>query len=98
MKDAVQNQSELFALLDEIFQKATGKAPKAFAPLDGFSAAVGSSLPARVDKVQNALAWGIPKLYELYNRQRTSLFAAAGTQGGLKVVLGGGGRFGETQQ
>ncbi len=97
MNDAVQNQRELFALLGEIFQRATGKAPKAFAPLDGFNAAVRSSLPSRADKVQIALAWGIPKLYELYSRQRTSLFAAAGAQGGLKVVLGGSSRFGATQ-
>jgi hypothetical protein len=97
MNDAVQNQRELFALLDEIFQKATGKAPKAFAPLDGFNAAVRSSLPSRANEAQSALNWGIPKLYELYSRQRTSLFAAAGTQGGLKVVLGGSSRFGETQ-
>jgi hypothetical protein len=97
MNNAVQNQRELFALLDEIFQKATGRAPRAFAPLDGFNAAVRLSLPSRADKVQNALNWGIPKLYELYSRQRTSLFAAAGTQGGLKVVLGGSSRFGATQ-
>ena len=97
MNDAVQNQRELFALLDEIFQKATGRSPKAFAPLDGFNAAVKSSLPSRADKVQNALNWGIPKLYELYSHQRTSLFAAAGTQGGLKVILGGSSRFGATQ-
>ncbi len=97
MNDAVQNQRELFALLDEIFQKATGGTPRAFATLDGFNAAVRSSLPSRADKVQNALTWGIPKLYELYSRQRTSLFAAAGKQGGLKVVLGGSSRFGATQ-
>ncbi len=97
MNDAIQNQRELFALLDEIFQKATSRTPKAFAPLDGFNAAVKSALPSRADKVQNALNRGIPKLYELYSRQRTSLFAAAGTQGGLKVVLGGSSRFGATQ-
>jgi hypothetical protein len=97
MNDAVQNQRELFALLDEIFLKAAGKAPKAFAPLDGFHAAVEALLLPRADKVSNALNWGIPKLYELYGRQRTSLLAAAGRQGGLKVVLGGGSRFGATQ-
>lgn len=97
MNDAVQNQRELFALLDEIFQKATGKTPRAFAPLDGFNEAVRSTLPPRADNIQNALIWGIPKLHELYRRQRTSLFAAARTQGGLKVVLGGGSRFGATQ-
>lgn len=97
MNDGVQNQRELFALLDEIFQKATGKAPRAFAPLHGFNVAVRSSLPSRANQVQNALNWGIPKLYELYSRQRTSLFTAAGTQGGLKVVLGGSSRFGATQ-
>jgi hypothetical protein len=97
MNDAVQNQRELFALLDEIFQNATGRAPKSFAPLDGFNAAVKAALPSRADKVEGALNQGIPKLYELYSRQRTSLFRAAGTQGGLKVVLGGSSRFGETQ-
>jgi len=97
MNDAIQNQRELFALLDEIFQKATGSTPKAFASLDGFNAAVRSKLPSRAARTQSALNWGIPKLYELYARQRTSLFAAAGTQGGLKVVLGGGSRFGATQ-
>ena len=82
MNDAVQNQRELFALIDEIFQKATGRAPKAFAPLGGFNAAVKSALPSRADKVQNALSWGIPRnFYEFVcDRQRTSLFAAAGTQ------------------
>src|ERR1700733_3036088 len=97
MNDAVQNQRELFALLHEIFQKATGRTPKAFDPLYGFKAAVKSSLPSRAGRVESALSWGIPKLYELYGRQRTSLFAAAGTQGGLKVVLGGSSRFGATQ-
>lgn len=97
MNDTIQNQRELFALMNEIFQKAAGCTPNAFASLDGFNAAVRSALLPRADKVQNALNWGIPKLYEVYTRQRTSLFAAAGKQGGLKVVLGGSSRFGATQ-
>jgi len=96
MDEAITHQRELFALLDEIFQKATGKTPRAFAALDQFSGAV-QSLKRRTTEVEGAFAWGIPKLYELYERLRTSLFAAASNQGGLKVVLGGTSRFGQSQ-
>lgn len=96
MDGTVQTQRELFALLDEIFQKATGTTPKSFAPLDGFNAAVKSLVP-RVAKVEKALNWGIPKLFDFYTRQGASAFAAASKLGGLKVVLGGGSRFGVSQ-
>lgn len=36
MNDAIATQRELFALLDEFFRSATGKAAKDFASLDRF--------------------------------------------------------------
>lgn len=94
MSDAISDQRELFALLDEFFRRATGKTPKTFASLDKFNEAV-KTLNPRV--IGETFAWGVPKLHALYSRLRTSLFAAAGEQGGLKVVLGGSSRFGKTQ-
>jgi hypothetical protein len=96
MSDAISDQRELFALLDEFFRRATGKTPETFAPLDGFNEAV-KTLKPRLHLVSESFAWGIPKLHELYSRLRSSLFSAAGAQGGLKVVLGGSSRFGKTQ-
>lgn len=96
MSNTVTNQRELFALFDEFFQRATGKTAKEFAALDQFSETV-PSLKSRASKVEKAFEWGIPCLYDLYKRQKTDLFVAAGQQGGLKAVLGGSGRFGKTQ-
>jgi len=96
MSDTSTKQRELFSLFDEFFQRATGKTARGFAALDAFSETV-SSLKARAEKLERAFDWGMPLLYDLYAKQKTDLFAAAGQQGGLKVVLGGGSHFGKTQ-
>ena len=89
-------QRELFSLLDEFFQRATGKTPRKFASLDRFSETV-PSLAARAPQVESAWEWAIPQLRDLYVRNWGSPFAAAAKQGGIKVVLGGSSRFGKTQ-
>jgi len=96
MNNAIAQQRELFSLFDEFFQRSTGKTARGFAALDEFSETV-PSLKTRAAKTQEAFKWGMPRLYALYARQKTDLFAAAGQQGGLKVVLGGGSHFGKTQ-
>lgn len=96
MKATVSQQRELFALFDEFFQRATGKTAEEFAALDEFSETV-RGLKTTASKTEEAFIWGIPRLYDLYARQKTDLFVAAGQQGGLKVVLGGSSHFGQTQ-
>jgi len=96
MDNVTTQQRELFSLFDEFFQRATGKSARGFATLDEFSETV-PSLRTRAAKVEEAFKWGMPRLYDLYARQKADLFAAAGQQGGLKVVLGGGSHFGKTQ-
>ena len=96
MDNILEYQRELFSLLDEFFQRATGKTPRRFASLDRFSETV-PSLAARAPQVENAWEWAIPQLRDLYVRNGANPFAAATRQGGIKVVLGGSSRFGKTQ-
>ena len=96
MSNVTTQQRELFCLIDEFFHRATGTTAKGFAALHEFSETV-PTLKARASKVEEAFKWGMPRLGDLYAKQKGGLFAAAGQQGGLKVVLGGASHFGKAQ-
>jgi hypothetical protein len=96
MNGTPELQKELFTLLEEFFERATGKSAREFASLENFSKSV-PSLRERLPQVQHAFDWALPRLFEHYGRQKTDLFKTAQEQGGLKVVLGGSSHFGKTQ-
>jgi len=93
----VSVQRELFSIFGEFFAKATGKTPKEFASLREFSETIRKNARKIGPRTVRAFEWGIPKLAAFYEQQRTTLFQAARIQGGIKVVLGGGGPFRRTQ-
>lgn len=48
-------------------------------------------------RASDVLPKGIEAIYNFYNRVKTEPFTKARSYGGMKLVLGGGSRFGETQ-
>ncbi len=93
----VSVQRELFAIFGEFFERATGKTPRDFAALTEFSENIRKNARKIGSRSEQAFQWGIPQLMRFYERNKTMLFTAAQTQGGIKVVLGGGGPFRRTQ-
>ena len=94
MKEVVTYQRNLFAVLEEFFERATGTSPKKFAPLGQFAVKV-RSLGPRAREVQKAFEWAEPELNRLYRTVRSYHHAAK--LGGIKAVMGGGAHFRTTQ-
>jgi hypothetical protein len=94
MKELIAHQRNLFAVLEEFFERATGTSPKKFAHLSQFAEKV-RSLGSRATDVQKAFEWAEPELNRLY---RTVVpYHHAAELGGIKAVMGGGAHFRTTQ-
>jgi len=86
-------QRRLFALLQEFFVRATGKEARAFARVEAFSEVVRKNAHKIASRCEQALPWAERELRQFYGREGTNAFRLARQQGGLKLVLGGSGRF-----
>jgi len=94
MKELIAHQRNLFAVLEEFFERATGTSPKKFAPLSQFAEKV-RSLGSRATDVQKAFEWAEPELNRLY--KTVGPYHHAAELGGIKAVMGGGAHFRTTQ-
>jgi len=65
MKELITHQRDLFAVLEEFFERATGTSPRKFAPLGQFAEKV-RSLGSRLTDVQKAFEWAEPELNRVY--------------------------------
>ncbi len=89
----VAYQRRLFERLEEFFVRATGKHASDFAPVDGFSEVVRREAHELAGRCRNALPWVEKELREIYAQESQSAFRSSRQLGGLKLVLGGSGRF-----
>lgn len=94
MKELIVHQRNLFAVLEEFFERATGTSPKKFAPLSQFAEKV-RTLGSRATDVQKAFEWAEPELNKVYKTVEPYRHAAG--LGGIKTVMGGGAHFRTTQ-
>jgi hypothetical protein len=94
MKELIAHQRNLFAVLEEFFERATGTSPKKFAPLSQFAEKV-RSLGSRATEVQKAFEWAEPELNRVYRTVKP--YSHAAELGGIKAVMGGGAHFKKTQ-
>jgi hypothetical protein len=94
MKELIAYQRNLFAVLEEFFERATGTSPKKFAPLNRFAEKV-RTLRSRAAIVEEAFEWAEPELNRIYRTVEPYHRAAA--LGGIKAVMGGGAHFRATQ-
>ncbi len=94
MKELIAHQRNLFAVLEELFERATGTSPKKFAPLSQFTEKV-RSLSSRATDVQKAFEWAEPELNRVY--RTVEPYQHAAELGGIKAVMGGGAHFRTTQ-
>ena len=65
MKELIAHQRNLFAVLEEFFERATGTSPKKFAPLSQFAEKV-RPLGSRATDVQKEFEWAEPELNRIY--------------------------------
>lgn len=90
-------QNDFFNILDELFQNLTGKPATQFATSDTFIEAMKKDTQKFAQRASEALPKGIEAICNFYDRVKTEPFTKARSYGGMKLVLGGGSRFGETQ-
>ena len=90
-------QRELFAVLDEFIERATGKRYDRFATIQTFGEEIRKNAQAIAPRSFEAFVWADEALHQFYSDYRFDLFEAAKTFGGMKLVLGGTSRFGNVQ-
>lgn len=90
-------QRQLFTLLLEFFERATGCAPEEFATFETFGDTIRSRAEALSQRVRAALQWADDNVRPFYAQEAANAFAAARQFGGLKLVQGGGSGFFRTQ-
>jgi hypothetical protein len=94
---AQPNQRELFQLLEEFFERAVGISPEKFASIGTFGDQIRANATKLAPRGYSAFKWADQTLREYYARSGTGAFVASREIGGLKLVLGGSTRFGQTQ-
>jgi hypothetical protein len=94
MKELIAYQRNLFTVLEEFFERATGTTPKKFAPLDGFGQALRRN-SSKAPAVSKAFEWAEPELNKIY--KSIEAYRNASGLGGIKAVMGGGAHFRTTQ-
>ena len=87
-------QKEFFNILDELFQKITGKPATKFATPDTFIEIMKKDTQKLAQRASDALPKGIEALCNFYNRVKKNSFAKTRSCGGMKLVFGGSSRFG----
>ncbi len=90
-------QRRLFDVLHEFFVRVTGSSIEEFATFGSFGAQIRSRAEALAPRGESAFRWVIDKLGDLYANDAGEAFNAARQLGGMRLVLGGGTRFKESQ-
>lgn len=90
-------QRELFHILDEFVERATGVKYHKFATISTFGEEINKNAERIAPRGYDAFTWADRALREFYSEHRFDLFEASKTLGGMKLVLGGSSRFAETQ-
>lgn len=93
---STSRQHDFFAILEEFFERATGKSPEAFATFDSFGEEIRKNSTALAKRVPDALRYAWDTLPQFYEHHRVQGFEEAKQAAGLKFVLGGSSRFGKT--
>lgn len=94
---SVAYQKQLFALLHEVFERATGYRSEKFATFETFPGAIRGDADALAKRMKGALMWADDNLKSFYAQESANAFAYAREIGGLKLVQGGGSGFLKTQ-
>ena len=91
------SQRELFEVFQEFFERATGKRRlQEFATFDSFDGVVHENAEELTRRFPEALKFAWDRLPKLYDPSDLRAFDDAQRAVGLKLVLGGSSRFGET--
>jgi hypothetical protein len=90
-------QREFFEILEEFFRRATGCSAEDFAPMDSFGERIRAEAPKLGRRGGQAFLYAHEAFGTFYKRFGPHLFSEAKSLGGLKLVLGGTSRFGESQ-
>ena len=94
---AIKDQREFFGILAEFFLRATGCAATDFATIDTFGDKIKANAPLLARRAPNAYAFASESLAAFYREHELDLFDEARRIEGLKLVLGGSSRFGQSQ-
>lgn len=97
IKQITEYQRTFFSILDEFFIRATGSTATAFSTIDNFTDTIRSRAQEIAPRGWDALVWLEEQLRQLYGRDAGEAFRLAKQLGGMKLVLGGGSRFHESQ-
>ena len=93
----VSYQRALFGRLDEFFRRATGQNASSFATFSSFSDTVRKQARTMAPHGEEAFRWIHEELTTFYRQNGPEVFRLAQHLSGLKLVLGGGSRFLESQ-
>jgi len=96
-REGKSRQREFFAILEEFFQRATGKSPNDFATFESFGDEIRNNATKLTKRIPDAFRFVWDTLPQFYEGDRTGAFEEARQAAGLKFVLGGTSRFGKTQ-
>lgn len=90
-------QRKLFDILEEFFLRATGKYANEFATIATFSQEIRRNAAQIGPRGERSFAWFESEILALYSQEGAEVFTASQSLGGMKLVLGGGSRFQESQ-
>lgn len=90
-------QRELFERLEEFFFRATGQTINEFATIDTFCIVIREQARKIAPRGEDAYRWAHEEFSKFYRQQGPEIFRLAKELGGFKLVLGGSGRFQESQ-
>jgi len=90
-------QREYFQVLDQFFRMATGVCAEEFAPMDSFGDRVRAEAQKLGGRGPQAYMYAHEAFQAFYKRFGLHIFPGAKNLAGLKLVLGGSSRFGESQ-
>jgi hypothetical protein len=91
-----RQQQDFFGILEEFFERATGKSPHAFATFDSFAEEIRKNSTGLAKRGPDAFRYAWDALPRFYERDKVGAFDEAKQAAGLKFVLGGSSRFGKT--
>lgn len=86
-------QRELFTILDEFFERATGSKYFNFSTLTDFDNQIRSNAQKIATRGIGAFNWGHSTLGKFYTKHAADLYTASKQLGGMKLVIGGNSRF-----
>jgi hypothetical protein len=97
LKNLVDYNRQLFIRLDEFFVRATGMSPSEFASVSQFGNVIRGRAAEVAPRSEVAFRWLDAELRPFYRDRAPGAFRDARQLGGMKLVLGGGSRFRQSQ-